>query len=41
MGSPNPRKLREAFQEALTSDPHQQRPWVVLVDGEVKQLERI
>ena len=35
------RVIAEAFQEALTRDPHQQRPWVVLVDGEENQLERI
>lgn len=33
--------IGEAFQEAFTRDPHQQRPWVVLVDGEETQLERI
>jgi hypothetical protein len=30
--------IREAFDEALRRDPHQQRRWVVLIDGDLKQL---
>jgi hypothetical protein len=34
-----PRKvIRSAFEEALKRDPERRRPWVVLVDGEPKQL---
>lgn len=30
--------IESAFVEAVTRDPHQQREWVVLVDGELHQL---
>ncbi len=33
--------IREAFEEALRRDPEQQRRWVVLVDGEPKQLRAV
>jgi hypothetical protein len=33
--------LDDLFQEALRRDPTQQRAWVVLVDGEPRQLARI
>lgn len=33
--------IREAFAEALRRDPSQQRRWVVLVDGEPKQLRAV
>ncbi len=33
--------LADAFQEALGRDPRRQRRWVVLVDGDEHQLERI
>lgn len=31
----------EAFQEALRRDPDRRRPWVILVDGDPHQLDRI
>lgn len=31
----------EVFEEALRRDPHQQRPWVMLVDGQPQQLDQI
>lgn len=38
----HPRKvIRAAFEEALGRDPKQQRRWVVLVDGENKQLRAV
>jgi hypothetical protein len=38
----HPRKvIREAFEEALRMDPDRQRRWVVLVDGEPKQLAAV
>ena len=33
--------VAEAFEEALSRDPEQQRDWVVVVDGEVNQLNYI
>ena len=33
--------LREAFAEALRRDPEKKRRWVVLVDGEPKQLRAV
>jgi len=33
--------IEEAFQEALRRDPHQERTWIVLVDGDPHQEERI
>lgn len=33
--------IEEAFQEALRRDPHQERHWIVLVDGNETQLEII
>lgn len=33
--------IREAFDEALRRDPEQKRRWVVLVDGEPKQLRAV
>ncbi len=33
--------IGEAFEEALSRDPEQQRDWVVVVDGEVNQLTYI
>jgi hypothetical protein len=33
--------IREAFDEALRRDPDKQRRWVVLVDGEPKQLRAV
>jgi len=33
--------IREAFEEALRRDPQQARRWVVLVDGEPKQLRAV
>jgi hypothetical protein len=33
--------IREAFSEALRRDPEKQRRWVVLVDGEPKQLRAV
>jgi hypothetical protein len=33
--------IREAFEEALRRDPEQKRRWVVLVDGEPKQLRSV
>lgn len=33
--------IREAFTEALRRDPDRQRTWVVLVDGEPKQLRAV
>jgi hypothetical protein len=33
--------VREAFEEALRRDPEQKRRWVVLVDGEPRQLRAI
>jgi hypothetical protein len=33
--------IREAFAEALRRDPKKQRRWVVLVDGEPKQLRAV
>jgi hypothetical protein len=33
--------IREAFQEALRRDPDKKRRWVVLVDGEPKQLRAV
>ena len=33
--------IEEAFQEALWRDPQRKRQWVVLVDGDEHQLERI
>lgn len=32
---------KEMFEEAMCRDPNQKREWVVLVDGEVRQIERI
>jgi hypothetical protein len=32
---------QEVFQEALRRDPHKQRQWVMLVDGDEHQLDRI
>src|SRR6185436_19962178 len=38
----HPRKvIRSAFEEALKQDPARKRPWVVLVDGEPKQLAAV
>lgn len=38
----HPRKvIREAFDEALRRDPDKRRPWVVLVDGEPRQLRAV
>ena len=33
--------IREAFDEALRRDPHKQRRWVVLVDGDLTQLDAV
>jgi hypothetical protein len=33
--------IREAFDEALRRDPERRRRWVVLVDGDAKQLESV
>ena len=33
--------VREAFDEALRRDPHKQRRWVVLVDGDLTQLAAV
>jgi hypothetical protein len=33
--------IRDAFEEALRRDPHKTRRWVVLVDGEPKQLRAV
>lgn len=33
--------IRDAFEEALRRDPQQQRRWVVLVDGDDKQLRAV
>ncbi|MCA9591646.1 MAG: hypothetical protein KC657_40395 [Myxococcales bacterium] len=33
--------IRDAFAEALRRDPHKTRRWVVLVDGEPKQLRAV
>ena len=33
--------INSAFDEAIRRDPQQQRPWVVLVDGEAHQLNLI
>jgi hypothetical protein len=33
--------IREVFEEALRRDPHKTRRWVVLVDGEPKQLRAV
>jgi hypothetical protein len=33
--------VTEAFDEALARDPHQQRTWVVLVDGNAQQLRYV
>jgi hypothetical protein len=35
------RVIREAFEDALRRDPDRQRRWVVLVDGEPKQLRAV
>ena len=35
------RVTEEVFEEAIRRDPEQRRDWVVLVDGEVRQIERI
>jgi len=38
----HPRKvIRQAFEEALARDPDRRRRWVVLVDGEPKQLKAV
>jgi hypothetical protein len=38
----HPRKvIRQAFEEALRRDPEQHRRWVVLVDGEPRQLKAV
>jgi hypothetical protein len=38
----HPRRIiREAFEDALRRDPQQRRRWVVLVDGEPKQLRAV
>jgi hypothetical protein len=33
--------IREAFDEALRRDPERRRRWVVLVDGDAKQLKSV
>jgi hypothetical protein len=33
--------IREAFDEAQRRDPHHQRRWVVLIDGDLKQLDAV